>query len=180
MNPKHEHITNEQLVEQFQNGREDAVKLLIKRFHPKLVRTISYYTRNAEPVDDLVQDCWYAIIEKLEKLQLKISFEAWALTIARRKAIDWIRNQQRQREHSTAIEAEANIEIRESANDETELEKIQVAIKLLKPAHRIVLKMFYLENLSLTEISKILDISKGTVKSRLFHAREKLKNIINP
>jgi DNA-directed RNA polymerase specialized sigma24 family protein len=94
--------------------------------HPVMIRAICYYTRDHDSADDIVQDCWYTIIEKLGGLDLKI----------------------------------------------------RMGIQLLSSAQRIVLEMFYLENLSLREISDVLNIPEGTVKSRLFHAREKLKNII--
>lgn len=176
-----EHISYELLVKRYQNGDKKALQLLIKKFHPKLVRTIYYYTKDQDSVDDLAQECWYAIIEKLEELKLKISFEAWALTIARRKAIDWIRAQQRSRKHVEAMKAEVNSEIQNNKeyDKEDRLEMIRMGIQQLSQAQKIVLNMFYLENLSLSEISKVLEISKGTVKSRLFYAREELKNSIN-
>jgi RNA polymerase sigma factor (sigma-70 family) len=51
-------------------------------------------------------------------------------------------------------------------------------IQQLSPTQRIVLEMFYLENMKLHEISKVLDVPAGTIKSRLFHARENLKKIM--
>jgi|AntRauTorckE6833_2_1112554.scaffolds.fasta_scaffold15685_3 RNA polymerase sigma-70 factor (ECF subfamily) len=181
MNRKSEHIDYELLISGYQNGDEKALRLLIKKFHPRLVRTIYYYTNDQASVDDLAQECWYAIIEKLEELKLKISFEAWALTIARRKAIDWIRAQQRARKQAEALKVEAGSEVQSSEEDnkEEDLEKIRIGIQQLSPTQQIVLNMFYLENLSLSEISKVLGASKGTVKSRLFYAREELKNSIN-
>jgi len=90
MNKIPEYISSEQLVEQYQNGNRDALKLLIKNFHPKMIRTIRYYTHSSEPADDLAQECWYHIIRQLGQVDLEISFDAWALAIAKRKAIDWI------------------------------------------------------------------------------------------
>ena len=52
------------------------------------------------------------------------------------------------------------------------------AIKSLPENHQMVLNLFYVEDYSLTQIGDILDISIGTAKSRLFHAREKLKRLI--
>ena len=182
INLKHQHISNEQLVEQFQNGQEDALKLLIKRFHPKLKRTINYHTRDREPIDGIAQDCWYAIIEKLEKLQLKISFDAWALMIARRKAIDWIRGQQQSRQRTQTMRAEtkAKNEMNQTEYETDRQMQIDIAMQQLPATQKMVLNMFYREHLSLKEISEVLNITEGTVKSRLFYAREKLKNIINP
>jgi RNA polymerase sigma-70 factor (ECF subfamily) len=182
MNLKHQHISNEQLVEQFQNGQEDALKLLIKRFHPKLVRTISYHTRSGEAVDDIAQECWLGIIERLREVNLKISFDAWALMIARRKAIDWIRGQQQSRKRTQTMRAEtkAKSEMNQTEYETDRQMQFDIAMQQLPATQKMVLNMFYQEHLSLKEISEVLNITEGTVKSRLFYAREKLKNIINP
>ena len=59
------------------------------------------------------------------------------------------------------------------------LKRIRVEIEQLPESQKIVLKLFYLENLSISEVSGVLGISEGTVKSRLFTARESLKkNVI--
>ncbi len=66
----------------------------------------------------------------------------------------------------------------ENFDEQNKLEKIHLEIQYLPPSQQVILKMFYVENLTLQEISKVLDLSIGTVKSRLFHAREKLKEMI--
>lgn len=176
-----EHTDYNRLVEQFQKGDKDALKQLIRRFHPKLKQVVYATTRDESSIDDLVQECWYSIIPKLDSLRLKISFEAWALTIARRRAIDWIRHQQVERKRAAVLGNAANEEpINDDANGQVDkLDDIRLGIQQLPTSQRIVLSMFYLENLSLSEISNVLDVSKGKVKSRLFYAREKLKSIIN-
>jgi len=146
-----------------------------------LTRTLMYHTKDSIPVEDLAQECWYTIIKRLDEVDLKISFDAWALTIVRRKAIDWIREQQRSRRYSKKIKKEFNSKAKERNRDKQEekLAQIDMGIQQLSPTQRIVLTMFYRENLSLQEISTVLDISEGTVKSRLFYARENLKKILN-
>ncbi|MTI86436.1 MAG: RNA polymerase sigma factor [Balneolaceae bacterium] len=182
MNEKTEHNQYTLLVKQYQAGDKSALKKLIKLFHPRLSRTICYYTKSGVPVDDLAQDCWLSIIKQLPDLKLKINFEVWALGIAHHKAVDWIRKQQRSRNQSQAIETQTHIENTAEARPidrEEKLERLQVGIRKLPPSQQVILNMFYLENLSLKEISKVLDIAEGTVKSRLFYARENLKKIIS-
>lgn len=178
MNIHSKHIATDALVKGYQQGNRDALRLLIKRFHPKLLKTIRYTINRSDAAEDIAQECWYAIIQQLEGLKLKISFDAWALTIARRKSIDWIREQQRERKHAERLKAEAVIKTDESENLSALLEIIHNGIVQLPPTQRIVLNLFYLENLNLKEISRMLGIPEGTVKSRLFTAREKLKEII--
>ncbi len=178
-----EHIINDYLVDKYQDGDKDSLKILIRQFNPSLQKQIYAQTRDKESLDDLVQESWYAIISGLKEVQIRISFEVWALSIARRKAIDWIRQQQRVRKKTQEIYIEEKEKVLPS---ETELDvilerkaRLRIAIDELPQTQRIVLTMFYLENYSVQEISEVLRISSGTVKSRLFNAREHLKEILN-
>jgi RNA polymerase sigma factor (sigma-70 family) len=181
MNSETEHTMNNILVHRYQNGEDRALKLLVSRFHPVMIRAICYHTSDRDFAEDIAQECWYIIINKLHGLKLTISFNAWALTIVRRKSIDWIRDQQKARRNAESLTAAAASDEEDGSNENNNdkiLEILQAGIWQLPPTQRIVLTMFYLENYSLLEISSILEISKGTVKSRLFYARENLKEII--
>jgi len=177
MNNRSNHILNESLARKYQSGDKEALKELIRRFNPQLRSKIYYHTRSRDSVHDISQDCWYAIITKLEEVKFQIGFEAWALNIARNKAIDWIRHQQKERNRKSDSEQEnsSSIQIEESNPRINELRK---NMNLLSDAQRIVLELFYVDNLSIKEISSVLGISSGTVKSRLFNAREYLKKTI--
>lgn len=77
------------------------------------------------------------------------------------------------------IRAEENALVHEADDiQELQIQEVKACLKLLPESQKIILELFYKENLSLSEISDILDISVGTVKSRLFTAREHLKKII--
>ncbi len=178
-----EHIISDYLVAKYQDGDKDSLKLLIRQFNPSLQKQIYAQTRDMESLDDLVQESWYAIISGLSEVQIRISFEVWALSIARRKAIDWIRQKQRLRKKTEEVYLE---EQEKSLSSESDLDiilerksRLRIAINELPQTQRIVLTMFYLENYSVQEISQVLRISSGTVKSRLFNAREHLKEILN-
>jgi RNA polymerase sigma-70 factor (ECF subfamily) len=102
--------------------------------------------------------------------------------IARRKAIDWIRGQQQSRKRTQTMRAEtkAKSEMNQTEYETDRQMQFDIAMQQLPATQKMVLNMFYQEHLSLKEISEVLNITEGTVKSRLFYAREKLKNIINP
>lgn len=184
MRQSSKHISNDFLVQRYQQGDKGALKLLIKQFHSRLELQIYSQTKNRDSVSDLVQESWYGIINGLENIEIKISFDVWALSIARRKAIDWIREQQRSRKKlKNILEENDSSEIKgEEEELETLLErraKLRIAISRLPQSQQIVLSMFYLENYSIQEISEVIEISAGTVKSRLYTAREHLKEIFN-
>ncbi|XWN37986.1 MAG: sigma-70 family RNA polymerase sigma factor [Balneola sp.] len=180
MNKRSNHILNESLVREYQSGEKEALKELIRRFNPQLRSKIYFHTRNKDSVQDISQDCWYAIITKLEEVKFQIGFEAWALNIARNKSIDWIRQQQRGRRDKTESGRENTSQTKELDDElkETKIAELRKSMSLLSDAQRIVLELFYLENLTIKEISSVLGISSGTVKSRLYTAREYLKKTI--
>lgn len=168
------------LLKRYQNGDTEAVRELIRWLHPKLGKTIYFATGDRSTVEDLVQECWHAIIPQLKQLDVDVSVQAWALSIARRKAVDWIRARQRQRERDEQMRGEATSPDKTNASDHgaEKLERVYAGIETLPASQKIVLELFYLENLTLKEISKLLSISEGTVKSRLYTAREYLKQTI--
>lgn len=180
MNNRSNHILNESLARKYQSGEKEALKELIRRFNPQLRSKIYYHTRNKDSVYDISQDCWYAIITKLEEVKFQVGFEAWALNIARNKSIDWIRQQQRDRTRKSDSDQEnsSSVQVEESDLRDTRVNELRKSMNLLSDAQRIVLELFYVENLSINEISSVLEISSGTVKSRLFSAREYLKKTI--
>ena len=180
MKNRSEHILNEALARRVQSGEKEALKELIRRFNPRLQSKIYYHTRNKDSVHDIAQDCWYAIIPKMEEVKFQVGFEAWALNIARNKAIDWIRQQQRERSQKMDPNQENSSVSEEELTHGTDAKIIQLrkSMSLLSDAQRIVLELFYVDNLSIHEIAKVLEISAGTVKSRLYTAREYLKKTI--
>ena len=106
------------------------------------------------------------------------SFGSWAQMIVYRKAIDWTKAQQRERKILNELSKEP--QIIETVSEEREQLKLKIvqAVNDLPANHQVVIKLFYVEAYSLKEISELLNIGVGTAKSRLFHAREKLKTIL--
>ena len=181
MNKHSDHIVNEALAREYKSGQKGALKELIRRFNPSLQSKVFYHTKNRDSVNDITQECWYAIINNLDEVKFQIGFEAWALNIARNKAIDWIRKQQRDRKSLTEIKAEEESKINEEVEDlkEFKVQEMKACMNLLPESQKIILGLFYKDNLSLSEVSEVLGISKGTVKSRLFTAREHLRKLIH-
>ena len=168
-------IFEQWLVLQSQSGDREATRLLIQRWNPRLVRHAFRFTNNMEAAKDATQEGWIAIVRNMGSVGDPAMFGAWALRIVGRKAIDWIRKSQRLRRNA---EYHANTihdveEHKEEADDRIEL--LRTAMRDLPDTQRCVLSMFYLEGLSILEISDVLGVSNGTIKSRLFRAREHLK-----
>lgn len=180
MNKNADHIINEELARRYQSGDKEALKELIKRFNSTLAVKVYGHTRDKDSINDIIQECWYAIINNLDEVKFQIGFEAWALNIGRNKAVDWIRDQQKQRKNLLEVRKEELI-LNNETDDirELQIQEMKACMNLLPESQKIILELFYKDNLSLSEVSEVLGISKGTVKSRLFTAREHLKKIIH-
>ena len=171
-------ILDSYLVLDYQAGNKKALGLLVKRWHSKFCRQAFWYTKNTDVAQDIAQESWRIIINKIGNLKDVDAFRSWALSIVTRKAIDWTRKQKRKKERDRLYAR--SVERHDSNNNikEDQLKDVMQMINDLPEQQQIVLRLFYLESSSLDEISKILNISKGTVKSRLFYAREQLKKTL--
>ena len=174
-NPKK--IFDALLVLQYQSGNKKALDLLVKRHHLRLCKHAYCYTQDLDISKDIVQDSWTVIMRKMGSLRDPNSFGSWTLRIVTRKSLDYLNKSSRERDKLKTIYKENSPEVPIDSRA-SDLEKLKAAIKELPPNQRQVLQLFYTEEYSLKEISAILVLSKGTVKSRLYHAREKLKTIL--
>lgn len=165
------------LVLQYQSGDKKAMGMLVKRHHNRFCSHANWYLSDLDASKDVVQDCWSIIINKINSLRDPNSFSSWAMRIVTRKSIDFLKQNKSKREklkqYQYTNSVETNIDVKN-----TEIKKLQQAIKSLSKDQQIVLRLFYTQEYSLLEISSILDISVGTVKSRLYHSRERLKTIL--
>ncbi|MEX0288648.1 MAG: RNA polymerase sigma factor [Flavobacteriaceae bacterium] len=165
------------LVLQYQSGNKKALALLVKRHHPKLCKHAFWYTHDLDISQDIVQDCWTQIMRKIGSLRDPNSFGSWALRIVTRKSLDYLNRASRERNELRSIDKTKTLDY-PAVDRASDLENLRAAIKELPDSQQQVLHLFYTEAYSLKEISAILEIAPGTVKSRLYHAREKLKTIL--
>ncbi len=129
---------------------------------------------------DVTQESWIHIIRGLPKLQDTATFPAWAYRIVTRRAADAIRQIQRQRRTNAAYGAEPKMPENAAANAEIKADAAPLsrAMAALPKAQRVTIALHYIEGFSIAEISAALEVPAGTVKTRLMHARRKLRAIL--
>lgn len=176
---KPNNIVDGWLVLQYQSRNTKALPLLVKRWHKKFCAKAYWVIKDKDASKDIAQDSWTTIIKKIHELKEPNSFGSWALTIVYRQTMDWIRINKKETEKLNEYHNEQSVIEEEEDNDNEHLKKeLLKAVKSLSAHHQMVINLFYVEDYSLHQISEILNISVGTAKSRLFHAREKLKTTI--
>ena len=171
-------ILDSYLVVDYQNGNQRSMALLVKRWHAKFCHIASWYTKESDSAQDIVQDAWQVIINRIDMLNDPAAFKSWATRIVINKAYDWLRKRQKAdlpltREVETGLHSEPIAE-----NNDRIIADTRKAIGMLPKEQQEVVRLFYTEDYNLEEIALILAIPSGTVKSRLFHARERLKQIL--
>jgi len=166
-------VFDELLVMQYQAGDQKALELLIKRWNPKIMVYALRNINDQQGAEDVAQEVWLAAIKGVHRLHNHTKIGSWLLGITHNKSMDWIKKNAKI-DHSITIENSPTIEL----TSDDQIIKMRQAIQELKLEQRNILTLFYLEGYSLIEISEILKISKGTVKSRLYYARESLKKAI--
>ena len=177
-----EHIYDELLVLRCQSGEADAIKELISRWRLRLARYVFRKTGNSDDTADVMQEIWVSVVKKLNSLDDPAAFGQWIFRIASARSVDWVRSKQRDRTLLKASVEEVsslNSEVSGQAIRQKQIERLKKGITELPPDQRTILTMFYLEECPVSEVAATLNIPDGTVKSRLFQARNKLRKLID-
>jgi len=169
-------IADELLVLHSQGGDRGALAVLIKRWNPRLWRHARRLTDGSDSADDATQEAWIAIIRRIRTLDDPSRFGAWAYRIVTNKCADRTRRLVRERKHHESLNHQAPVS--DTKVDETEVGRLRSAMRRLESERRALLGLFYVDGLNVAQIAGVLGVPKGTVKSRLFSAREELKRVL--
>ncbi|BFP42564.1 sigma-70 family RNA polymerase sigma factor [Flavobacteriaceae bacterium GF1] len=169
-------IVDSLLVISYQGGNKKALDLLVRRWNTKLCAHAYRYLDDWELAKDVTQDTWSTVLAKIHMLRDSNSFGSWAMTIAGRKALDTIAKQTKRKKEVKPQFWENHETVSEPLiTKEAQINGILKVMATLPLEQKMVLRLFYLEEYSLKEISAITNTSVSTVKTRLFRAREKIK-----
>jgi RNA polymerase sigma-70 factor (ECF subfamily) len=134
-------------------------------------------TGTSDGAADVTQLTWVAIIGGLRRLNDPACFRRWAYRMVGNKAADFVRARQRDRTQMTSLLSEPADRCPEEqlSTKDDEIALLRTTMRQLSPEHRVILSLFYVEDMSLAEIAEVVDAPLGTVKSRLHYARCRLK-----
>ena len=157
-----------------QLGQPDAFDELVGRFHPALSTYARRLTGSDDAAADAVQEIWLRAVRALPQLREPERLRSWLFGIAHRTLMDRFRQQYATQE-ITGVDLEAAAAQPEDLTVEERSVAVEAALSALPFLDREILTLFYLEELTLLEISNALAVPIGTVKSRLFRARHSLR-----
>jgi RNA polymerase sigma factor (sigma-70 family) len=177
MNRDKKRVLSEFLVLEAQGGDRRALDRLVRLWQPDLLRHAWRLMGEGEAAHDALQDAWLDIVRGLSRLKDSAAFPAWAYRIVTRKCANLIRKRQQVRRTKQAVAAEVVGEINgvEIVDQLAELASVSAAIANLPPDQRSTIALYHRDELSVAEIAVALDVPVGTVKTRLMHARRKIR-----
>ena len=175
-----ERIFDEYLVIAARAGDRDALARLVARYQPRLLRHAWRVVGDAERARDMVQEAWVEILRGLARLDDVAAFPAWAYRIVTRRCHRFYKKSSREPLESEEAGEGVAIESPEIEGAELAVDaaRVMAAIAELPAPQRAALALFYTEDLRVAEIAVALDVPPGTVKTRLMHARRKVRAIL--
>lgn len=157
-------------------GGREAMRTLAERWHPLLSAHAWRLTGERELAADAVQEAWVEILRGLPALRDDHAFAAWAYRITTRRCARLIARRQSDRRLARAVLAEPREMSAADTHDEGDGARVKRAMADLPPDQRAAVALFHLQGLSVAETAIALDVPAGTVKTRLMHARRKLRD----
>jgi RNA polymerase sigma-70 factor (ECF subfamily) len=175
---QHDRLNDELLVLRCQEGDAEAFEVLVGRWQRRLWRHAWRLTGDESTAWDVLQEAWIGISRGISRLADAAAFRTWAYQIVSNKCRDSIRRQQRRREATETYSEWMQCEEQEDADAEEQHGDLKEALDQLSGPDRAVLSLRYEEDFGTAEIACILGIPEGTVKSRLFYARQRLRKYL--
>ena len=163
----------ENIVIRCKGGQREAFEELFEHYQPRLKYYVRRLNSNSE-TDDILQDTWVKVFRKIRRLKDNSSFAIWLYRIARNEVF------LRFRQNKKFVELPNEQELTEHSDDNHEFsaedaEQIHNALNKIQPYHREVLTLSFVELMTYDQIAEVVGCNIGTVRSRLFYAKQSLR-----
>jgi RNA polymerase sigma-70 factor (ECF subfamily) len=179
-----------ELVRRAQGGDLQAYDELVKRYQERIYATVYHMTSNHEDANDLAQDSFIKAFQALKSFKGGSSFYTWLYRIAVNKTINFLK-QRKNRTHMSLNDLDFNTENnpdlvalisdktpRRDAGLKELQEKLNAALLKLSEPHRLVVVLHDVQGMSHEQVAEVMDCNIGTVRSRLFYARQQLQSLL--
>jgi len=180
-------IDEMELVKRARDGDLESYDELVKRYQERIYATIYHMTSNHEDANDLAQEAFIKGFHALKSFKGGSSFYTWVYRIAVNKTINFLK-QRKNKAQMSLDDLDFNVEHnpdlvalisektpRREVNLAELQEKLNIAMQKLSEPHRLVVTLHDVQGLSHEEIAKVMECNIGTVRSRLFYARQQLQ-----
>jgi RNA polymerase sigma factor (sigma-70 family) len=171
-------ITIDQLVGRCKAGQRKAQEMLYKMLASKMMGVCMRYAADRMEAEDMLQNGFIKVFQKIEDYRGDGSFEGWVRRIMVHSSIEYYRKHHRMMQVVEFDEAGQEPSVNAAAASSLEAKDLLVLIKSLSPGYRMVFNLYAIDGYSHKEIAEIAGISEGASKSQLSRARAILKEQI--
>ena len=164
------------------NGFEDVLSSHEKQIFNHIYRMVG----NRHDAEDLTQTTFIKVFDKFNSINESRNLKSWIYTIATNTVIDWMRSRKNKKSLNIISDPDSGFETLDAETPYTKLASkelvydIHSALQKIKPIYQTVILLFYKEDFSYEEISKMLAIPLNTVKTYIHRAKADLKNLLEP
>jgi RNA polymerase sigma-70 factor (ECF subfamily) len=176
--------SDQDLVVQLQQGKLESLDILYDRYRHMVFYTALAITGDPEAAADLLQDVFLRLHRYADRIKTECSLKPWLYRVAANLSCTWIRRRHRWLDVLQVMAGRLKHEIEYHETPQQRVERneewneVRQALLTISPEKRVVVVMYYLNDLSVAEIAEVLELPKGTVKSRLHYGRQALKKAL--
>lgn len=168
---------NEKLIRKCQQKSQRAFEELYKKFSPFVYGICLRYAKNRDEAQDILQDCFIKIMDKIGDFRFEGSFEGWLQRMAVNESLNYLRLSRNSFSDIDDEDASAEDECPDIVSDMSARELLDIISKL-PDGYRTIFNMYVIEGYQHNEIAEILNITESTSRSQLKKAREQLISLI--
>jgi len=168
-------VLTELLVLKAQGGDETAFTQLYQTWAKDVLRFARFAIKDSQAAEEVAQESWISVAKGLSQLDDPALFGPWAFRIVRRRCVDWIRSRKSERKRREIWETEVATSVEQPVAEKAALSELAEILHNMDTDSRLLIHLYYETGLSVAEVAGAMELRTGTVKSRLFAIREKLK-----
>jgi RNA polymerase sigma-70 factor (ECF subfamily) len=178
-------IEDKQIIQEVLSGKTSTFKILVEKYQRLVAHVVFRMVSNTEEREDICQEVFIKVYSNLNKFRFEAKFSTWIARVAYNTCINNLEKKKASLYDDFVGEGgsiEDYFDNRTSPSGSTEAQEtsecLKEEIEKLPISYRAILTLFHLEGMSYLEIGEVMDLPEGTVKSYLFRARKKLKELL--
>jgi RNA polymerase sigma-70 factor, ECF subfamily len=171
-----EELSDLEVTKRVAKGDKRALETLYSRHSSRTYKFLCRLMADRTAAEDLMHDVFLEVWKSADRFEGRSSVTTWILSIARYKALDARRRRRSLTEHDLPARAEPTPEA--AAMESSTGTFMRKCLDKLSEEHREIIDLVYYHEMSVKEAAEILDIPEATVKTRMFYARKKLKEML--
>lgn len=176
-------MKDEELIDKILDGNRDAVTELILRYQDYAFNLCFNILGNREDAEETTQDCFVKAIKAIAAFKKDASFKTWLYRIVYNTSLNKLRENKKHATRNLEPLSEEHLEISTISqnnvfDEKFKKEQIKKALNTLNPENKVIMSLFYQENMTIEEIASITLMSPNLVKVRMHRSRELLRPLL--